>query len=297
MKNSQVVILVAVTIACNEAVADVTNGLVAHWSFDDCTATDVIGGHASAIVGAPQCVDGVNGKALLFNGISDYVEVANRKDLNTSAITISAWILPTYSNQSNNGWMIVNKENQYEIQIMNEDSDSAQAGNLAFSLNASWYWYDANTKPSPTKFTHVAITFDKNYHGKAYVNGKLTNDISYGAPLSSIKSCLRIGARNCIAGSLGPDSFFEGVIDDVRIYSRALSEVDIKNLYYGIVPSMVQGSANWAQFPYKVVCTNNTSGARVTMNSKASPQYNCENSGLVVQSGDSISVTITGVTR
>ena len=44
------------------------NGLVAYWSFDNCDATDDSGnGHDGKIFGNPECVEGISGKALLFN--------------------------------------------------------------------------------------------------------------------------------------------------------------------------------------------------------------------------------------
>ena len=64
--------------------ADITNGLVAHWSFDDCTGKDVSGNNHDIQFGgqAPQCVTGKNGKAIAFslNGFppetSGYVSVS-----------------------------------------------------------------------------------------------------------------------------------------------------------------------------------------------------------------------------
>jgi len=64
--------------------ADTTDGLVAHWSFDD-TAKDNSGnGHDGSINGNPQCVERVRGKAFSFDGLSNYVNVGNSTDFSAS---------------------------------------------------------------------------------------------------------------------------------------------------------------------------------------------------------------------
>ena len=83
----------------NERVnAGLTDGLVAYWSFDDCTAKDVSGnGHGGSQIGT-TCSDGINKKSLTFNGSSDYVEVPNTTELSlTTAMTVSAWVKPNGS--------------------------------------------------------------------------------------------------------------------------------------------------------------------------------------------------------
>ncbi|MDD5215939.1 MAG: hypothetical protein PHQ03_10435 [Methylococcales bacterium] len=52
--------------------ADLKDGLVAHWSFDDCRATDNSGnGHDGTLGGNPQCIEGIKGKAFSSDGVKD----------------------------------------------------------------------------------------------------------------------------------------------------------------------------------------------------------------------------------
>lgn len=276
------------------ATADLTTGLVAHWTFDDCTAADVTGNqHTGVMKGSPQCVEGVNGKAFAFNGTTDYFEVADHAALNPAALTMVAWIKP----RTLKGYekIVINKENQYEFAIMWDQGyeHSAKPQHIGFAFNPNWWWYDANVKPSTSNYTQIVITFDKNYHAKSYINGKLTNDISYETSLQTTASCLRIGARGCDASNPFLDSFFDGIIDDVRLYKRALSGAEVKALYQEVFPPVVKGSVTWAK-PYNLICQNNTTGKSVVLDDNKATQFDCEKAGLVVNSGDEVSVTVTG---
>ena len=84
--------------------ADLKDGLVAHWSFDDCRATDnSCNGHDGTLNGNPQCVDGVKGKAFSFDG-SNGIQIDNVTNIPiaSSSRTISAWVKQETGNDSNN---------------------------------------------------------------------------------------------------------------------------------------------------------------------------------------------------
>ncbi len=54
---------------------DLERGLVAYYSFDDCSAKDLSGNGNDGIIYGAKCVDGKFGKALSFDGVNDYVRV------------------------------------------------------------------------------------------------------------------------------------------------------------------------------------------------------------------------------
>jgi hypothetical protein len=82
------------------------------------------------------------------------------------------------------------------------------------------------------------------------------------------------------------------VIDEVRFYNRVLSASEIKTLYN--TAPILKGTVTWVQPPYSVKCTNNSTSKSVSIPRNKKVNYDCENAGLVVNSGDSISVTVTG---
>jgi hypothetical protein len=78
--------------------ADLNTGLVANYSFDDCTAKDNSGnGHDGTINGNPQCVVGVKGKAFSFDGNFQNISVPDKPELNfgTGNFSTSSWIKST----------------------------------------------------------------------------------------------------------------------------------------------------------------------------------------------------------
>ena len=91
---------VAVTITVDNTTPPPPTGLVAAWSFDagtGTTAADATGkGHTGTISGATWSATGKNGGALSFDGVNDWVTVADANDLDlTSGMTLSAWVNPT----------------------------------------------------------------------------------------------------------------------------------------------------------------------------------------------------------
>ena len=82
--------------------------------------------------------------------------------------------------------------------------------------------------PTPNKFTHIALVFTKEKVAKLYVDGKVVKEEKYSSPLDvSHNLCMRIGARHC--PNLA-DYFFNGDMDEFRIYNRELSETEVKQL-------------------------------------------------------------------
>ncbi len=72
-----------------------TNGLVGYWGFDNGDARDDSGnGNNGTIHGGVKFVDGVKGKAASFDGVNDYILVANNKSLNLVNMTLIAWVNP-----------------------------------------------------------------------------------------------------------------------------------------------------------------------------------------------------------
>jgi hypothetical protein len=232
MKLKVFSVCAVVFLFCGIVHADLNSGLVAHWSFDDCTAKDSSGNHNDGKLLGTQCVDGVIGKALLFNGTSDYVEVPNSSSLNPAQLTISAWINPLSILNTSDVNVVLNKEDQYEFGIAGQTGHHDVSPNeLAVSLNPNWYWFNAgHVQPPIGKYTHVSITMDSKNNGEIYVNGVLKRTIAYNSAIQGMSNCLRIGARFC-PNSAG--SFFNGIVDEVRIYDRALSASEILQIYQG----------------------------------------------------------------
>jgi hypothetical protein len=208
--------------------ADLKDGLVAHWSFDDCRATDNSGnGHDGTLGGNPQCVDGVKGKAFSFDGVDDYINAGNSPLFNVNNHTITTWI------KSSSGGIIVGKVNPYVYETI--------------SLASNWYIYPTLHTAFATDYevNHViesvkTIADDKwhfvamSYDGasvKFYIDEILDSSYPRTGTVRTNNNDLAIGRHGGAAN--GNDAFFNGLIDDLRIYNRALTEAEVMELYNG----------------------------------------------------------------
>jgi Concanavalin A-like lectin/glucanases superfamily len=192
--------------------------LVAYYPFDG-NANDNSGNNHHGIVhGATLTTDrfGNENSAYMFNGVDTYIDLTNTDTLNMlSGFTLAAWVNFTTSNGSS----IVSKHVNYYHNgfTMSACNDNA---NLTTDNN---YYYIATTEKYNDGAWHL---FTGVYDGTTlsiYVDGvlKVSDSASY---TTGNDMNIRIGADSEL-------SFFNGKIDDVRIWDRALSKNEILSLY------------------------------------------------------------------
>ena len=213
-------IIITVSIADVVKAGVVTDGLVSYWTLDKAdmegeTVKDTWGKNDGEIRGNPKMVEGKIGTALKFNGSSDYVMIKKDESLNiTDAITIEAWV--TLDNVSGAKQILTLWTSSAGYQPWFEGST------FMLRLNNGSGNFDAKYSGlSAEIWYHVAGTWDGTTI-RAYVNGKEGTPIGMGGKINVPDTNLNIGSYNNGAGE-----FFGGVIDEVCIYNRALSEDEI----------------------------------------------------------------------
>jgi len=88
-----------------------------------------------------------------------------------------------------------------------------------------WVYHDGSTILSPNRWYHIVMTYDGSFL-RSYVDGVNDGTLSYTGNI-------RISGFPLLIGRYGnPHSTFRGMIDDVRIYNRALSTTEIQQLYH-----------------------------------------------------------------
>jgi outer membrane protein assembly factor BamB len=212
--------------------------LVSHWKFDEGTGTTAYnsaGSNNGTIAGNPVWVTGrVGAYALDFDGTGDYVNVGNNSSLDVNAFTISAWVYRAQSGK--NGQTIVDKSRL-----------TSSNGGYTLALNASdkvLVYLADGPAPSPMFITsnsfpantwvHVAATFNggtvSSGDVKVYFNAveQTGTETNYGTSLKSSTRDVYIGTYDASTGTTGK---WNGVIDDVRIYNRALSAMEVEQIY------------------------------------------------------------------
>jgi hypothetical protein len=217
-------------VAGNAPAADViwtfttgTGGLVAAYGFNEAsgsTVTDASGnGHTGTIFQATRTTSGRYGSALTFDGVNDWVTVADSNLLDlTAGMTLSAWVNPAVLS----GWrtVIMKERTGDEIYTLNA-SAGLNRPQAAIVTSGGLTTLHGTAQLPPNTWTHLAGTYDGAIL-RLYVNGnQVANQSVAGAMLTST-GALRIGG-NSIWGE-----FFAGRIDEVRIYNRALAPTELQ---------------------------------------------------------------------
>ena len=223
-------------------------GLVGYWKFDEGSGTSVSDSSGNGNDGAWNGSGGhwTAGKikgAGDFNGSDDYVDVAKQSAFDferTQPFTLSAWIKTT----NNAPMSIISKEDNsqrdkgYQIQfgnfgylfmhVMNTYSSNGIEVRSANQFN----YYDG-------QWHHVTGTYDGSSQGsgvKLYWDGKpITTSVVFSNLTQSIRNSvdMRIGVRYGTQPFwVDPaEQFFNGQIDDARVYNRALLASEVSDLY------------------------------------------------------------------
>jgi hypothetical protein len=209
-------------------------GLIGHWKFDEgsgTTARDSSGKNNNGrLMNGPTWVTGQLGKALDFDGVDDYVEVPHSAALipTTGRATVSVWIdAKRHTGPGGSTWQgILAKGGAPRLYNLYTEA----SGVLHFSTGPSGaYIGPLSTGHVPlNEWVHVAVVVDgRDYF---YINGESAGVAGEGATVPTG------GTAALTIGQTGESNFFLGMIDDVRLYDRALTAEQVKALFGGNPP-------------------------------------------------------------
>jgi glucose/arabinose dehydrogenase/fibronectin type 3 domain-containing protein len=219
--------------AATDAAPPTPPGLVGAWAFGEgsgTTTADASGNeNVGTLTGASWTTQGRYGNALSFNGAGNLVRVASSASLNvTSAMTLSAWIRPT-ANQS--GWRTIlqRQPDAYFLNASNSAGPLRPAGGA--TLGGNTQYLSGPTANPVNAWSHVALTYD-GAALKLYVNGTQVATKAATGAIQTTTNPLWIG------GNQPYGEYFNGIIDEVRVYDRALTQPDIQaDMNTSIVPT------------------------------------------------------------
>jgi chitodextrinase len=197
-------------------------GAVAAYGFDEgtgLTAADATGnGNAGALTNGPTWTAGKYGGALSFDGNNDFVLVNSSASLTlTNAMTLEAWVFPT---SSAGGWHAI-MQKEVDAYFLHSGGggpplDPTAGGTFSGQLS----YFAASSLMTLNSWNHVAFTWDGSIM-RLYVNGVAAATQNRGGTLQSTTTPLRIG------GNSPYGEMFQGRIDEVRIYNRALTQTEV----------------------------------------------------------------------
>lgn len=216
-----------------------TNGLVGYWPFNG-NANDVGGnGNNGVVTGASLTTDrfGNANSAYSFDDNSDYIDCGNSSSVNiTGSITLSAWINATNFNTENG---IISKNGSYDL-ITSANNTIPPLDKIRW-LEAGGFLFTSPIQQGT--WLHIVATFDLTTQTKkVYVNGTL-----FASQAASITS-LPTTTQNLYIGShqplIVPSWSFNGKLDDIGVWNRALTQQEITNLYNSSLPQTACLPAN-----------------------------------------------------
>jgi hypothetical protein len=222
--------------------ADLNDGLVAYYPFDGNANDESGNGNHGTVHGATLTEDrfGNADSAYHFDGVYDYIEIKNTEIMNPNYITISVWYFIDKSFSGDGSNVIIHKPYtshvtpyyQWHIGVTGDQYHNTNSKIIGAISNPNGTLLFTEYK-FPNKFIgvwhYLAMSFDGSVL-KFYLNGKLTS-------LKKTDSDFVIGSypTNIFIGKQGnlnnQRDYTPGIIDDIRIYNRALSESEIQQLY------------------------------------------------------------------
>ncbi|MBC8235647.1 LamG domain-containing protein [bacterium] len=211
------------TVLCSVKVAEsqeyVTSGLIGFWTMDEediqaDTVKDVSGeNNHGKIGGDPQIVKGKIEEALDFDGQDDFVTIPDLG--NEPAVSVDLWAIADEPFPNIRGL------------LSTFDPPQWKAGTTHFKFESNKIDILKNgggriqVPAEPNRWYHIGYTCDTEANElKLYVDGELIDTVDAGAEPNNLTH-LRIGSEH-------EGRYFPGILDDVRLYNRALTEDEMK---------------------------------------------------------------------
>jgi uncharacterized repeat protein (TIGR01451 family) len=251
----------------NNTASDVTTisaqaapaGLVAAYTFNEGVGTTVAdssgNNNTGTISAATWTATGKYGNALVFNGTGALVTVPNAASLQlTTGVTLEAWVNPSVVTAA---WRDViykgsNGADNYYLEATTPIGGGAPGAGGTFGEIYGTAALPVNT------WTHLAVTYDRVVQ-RLYVNGVQVSSVAATGAISTSTNPLQIGGDSIYG------QFFQGMIDEVRIYNRALSPSEIAAdmaTPIGTVGSLPQVTLSTASINFPSQTTGTTSSAQ-----------------------------------
>jgi hypothetical protein len=273
------------------SVGSAIDGLIAYWKLDETAgaiAYDSAGAAHGTLYGNPvwQPTDGIIDGALLFDGVDDYVDLPIGSLISSlTDCTVATWV--NWSGQTGGLWQRIFDFGTGEDINMFLTPSSDVDGPMRFAITTEGYGEDRSTAPYAlaSGWHHVAVTIGT---GSAvhtlYLDGQVA---AQNAVARFTPSDLGETTQNWLGRSqYSWDAYYSGMLDDFRIYDRALSVNEILYLAgYGAAVISVENFSFELPGDGKIKGWDMDDGAYYVDTSEAAEVPGWESDGMVVDSG------------
>ncbi len=172
------------------------------------------------ILFVPIIITAQTNYSLSFDGNDDYVSIANESNFDfTTAMTVEAWIKISSFNTSYAA-IVTKGDNSWRLHR------SASTNYIGFGTNfgpSTWNDLEGKTNVNNSSWHHVAAVFNGSTK-YIYIDGVLDNSVSASGSLQNSSYSVNIGANSQASGR-----YFNGQIDEVRIWNVARTQTEIQN--------------------------------------------------------------------
>lgn len=207
---------------------------VARWTFDDddtsgSTALDVWNNNDATINGATTGAGGQYGEAYSFDGVDDWVDLPLGV-LNADAGSLSCWVNAEFSGMSNADVRIWSTQTSSTVDTVIRTYNNTHVNLLVGDQSGGFVAVSAfPSSPADNTWHHIVYTW--NYDGadtqlKAFNNGSLNDSqtlTGHKIPLPDTEFAIARWPNN--------SAYFPGLVDDPRVYNKALSSTEVSDLY------------------------------------------------------------------
>jgi hypothetical protein len=215
--------------------------LLAWWKMDEGAGTRIVdwsghGRHAVFGLPAPTWAQGTVGGALRCAGNGDSAFYEDASFLNgRSALTLAAWI-KAEATHTDRGFLVFEIPNggdnvglRYDAEGINGGGRDVIKAGLTVSAGgvAQVCQLESSNNAQTTDWQHVALVWSSGQALALYLNGQLDSPTAIGAPATGTSA----GFATALIGRGGKDMFdssWQGLIDEIRLYDRALTPEEIR---------------------------------------------------------------------
>jgi len=199
-------------------------GLVGLWTYNgkDVSGTTAYdrgtSGKNGTITNGAALVPGKQGQGILFDGVDDRVYCLTGNPVASTTGSMGAWVYPMRSSPTAGEMMLMGSRQDDRIYMYRD----ATTGNLTVNFGSSGA-KDSGVVVRVNEWSHVLVTWNVDTY-YLYLNGVQVDTDTY-AGLTGITDNFTVGSHSDSGSS------YKGIIDEVRVYNRALSAAEVLQLY------------------------------------------------------------------
>jgi autotransporter-associated beta strand protein len=207
-----------------------------YWKFNDSTGTKAVdswGARHGTLTGGTSAVSGLQDKAVQLNGSNGYVALPSGLMVSVNDFTVAGWVKLNTASSWSRIFDFGTSQTNYMFLSPVSGNNTIR---YAIKVNGGTEQQINSTSPLPAgEWHHVAVTLLGNL-GTLYVDGVA---VGTNTNMSNKPSALGITSLNYIGRSqFSADPYLNAIVDEFRIYNRALSATELKTVYAQYAPPL-----------------------------------------------------------